>query len=258
VVTAAGADTPVGLLRSRVAVVTGAASGIGLAIAQRFIAQGASVILGDIQDEKGSAAATSLGENARYRHSDVLVEADVSGLVDEAVDAFGRLDIFVNNAGAQGDPSPIVDLTSEGVDRTLALLTRSAVLGHKYAARQFESQGTPGSIITTASVAGLEGGWSTAGYTMHEVDERLAELDGLRGRAEVEGGHVDRAGHRGCVDSVLHLRVFRCVSRTGRGERKQRHVRVLGRGVAGPSHRRRRSRCLRCVPERGGRGSLPG
>jgi NAD(P)-dependent dehydrogenase (short-subunit alcohol dehydrogenase family) len=66
---------------------------------------------------------------------------------------FGRLDVFVNNAGAQGDPAPITELTAEGFDATLALLARSAVLGHKYAARQFQQQGTSGSIITTASVA---------------------------------------------------------------------------------------------------------
>lgn len=155
-----------GLLADKVAVITGAASGIGLGTARRFVAEGASVVLADISDEAGERAAAELGSAAAYVHADVTRESDISGLIEAAVGEFGHLDIFVNNAGAQGDPAPLREITPSGIDGVLALLTRSAVLGHKHAARQFVSQNTGGSIITTASVAALEGGWSTAGYTI--------------------------------------------------------------------------------------------
>jgi NAD(P)-dependent dehydrogenase (short-subunit alcohol dehydrogenase family) len=187
--------TGTGLLAGKVSVITGAASGIGLATAQRFVAEGANVVIGDIQDEIGAAAAGTLGDAAAYAHADVTVESDIEGLVDTAVSRFGRLDVFVNNAGAQGDPAPIMELTAAGFDRTLALLTRSALLGHKYAARQFQLQGGPGAIVTTASVAALQAGWSTAGYTIAKhalvglVRQAVTELAplGIRSNAIAPG-----------------------------------------------------------------------
>ncbi|MFC8047238.1 SDR family NAD(P)-dependent oxidoreductase [Nocardia sp. NPDC057353] len=173
------------LLDGKVAVVTGAAGGIGLATARRFAEAGAKVVIGDIQDELGAAAASDIGASAVYRHADVTDEAEIEGLARAAVDEFGRLDVFVNNAGAQGDPAPIIDLTADGFDRTLALLTRSALLGHKVAARMFREQGSPGSIITTASAAALQGGWSTPSYTIAKhalvglVRQAAIELGGL-------------------------------------------------------------------------------
>ncbi|WLP92331.1 glucose 1-dehydrogenase [Gordonia sp. NB41Y] len=154
------------LLNGKVAVVTGAASGIGQGVARRFIAEGGQVILCDIADDAGTALSDELGAAARYVHTDVTSEDDIAAAVDLAVSTFGRLDVMVNNAGAQGDPSPILETDAAGFDRTIALLTRSVLLGHSHAARQFVKQESGGSIISTCSAAALQGGWSTTGYTI--------------------------------------------------------------------------------------------
>lgn len=178
-----------GLLEGKVAIVTGGTSGIGLATVERFVAEGAKVAIGDIQDDLGASIADRLRENVLYVHTDVTDEAAIEALVAAAVDRFGKLDIIYNNAGAQGDPSTILDVESNGFDKTIALLTRSVLLGHKYAARQFQAQGTGGSIISTASAAGLQGGWSAAGYTIAKhaivgiVRQAVAELAPLRIRS---------------------------------------------------------------------------
>ncbi|GAA1487557.1 SDR family NAD(P)-dependent oxidoreductase [Brachybacterium sacelli] len=153
------------LLTDKVAIVTGGTSGIGLATVERFIAEGAKVVIGDIQDDRGEAVAERLGDAALYVHADVTDEPAIEALVAATVDHFGKLDVMYNNAGAQGDPSPLLEVDSEGFDKTVALLTRSVVLGHKHAGRQFTAQGTGGSILSTASAAGTQGGWSALGYT---------------------------------------------------------------------------------------------
>lgn len=154
-----------GLLDSKVAIVTGGASGIGLATVERFIAEGARVTIADIQDDVGAAIAARFGDSAQFVRTDVTVEADIEAVVEKTVDAFGQLDVMFNNAGAQGDRSSVLEFDTEAFDQTISLLTRSALLGHKYAARQFQRQDTGGSIISTTSAAGLQGGWSAPGYT---------------------------------------------------------------------------------------------
>lgn len=155
-----------GRLEGKVAVITGAASGIGKAAAELFIAEGAKVVAADISDEQGIALQQAHEGGLVYAHTDVTSETDIDTAVQTAVREFGKLDIIFNNAGAPGDPSPLLEIGTDGFDRTIALLTRSVVLGTKYAARQFIAQGTPGAIVNTASSAGLQAGWSTAGYTV--------------------------------------------------------------------------------------------
>lgn len=154
-----------GLLAGKVAIVTGGTGGLGLAAVERFCAEGAEVVIGDIRDDAGSQVVERLGEATTYVHTDVTDEGAVEALVTEAVSRFGKLDIMYNNAGVVGDPSAVTELGSTGFDDVLAIDARSVLLGHKWAARQFQRQGTPGSIVTTASVAGVQGGWSTVGYT---------------------------------------------------------------------------------------------
>lgn len=171
-----------GLLEGKVAIVTGGTSGIGLASVERFIREGAKVVVGDIADERGAELQGRLGDSVLFVHTDVTDDDAVGRLVSATVARFGRLDVMYNNAGAVGDPAGLTDLTADGFDKTLALLTRSVVFGHKHAARQFIAQGEPGSIITTASAAALAGGWSTAAYTIAKhaivgvIRQAVAEL----------------------------------------------------------------------------------
>ncbi|MFI7489869.1 SDR family NAD(P)-dependent oxidoreductase [Micromonospora echinaurantiaca] len=184
-----------GRLDGKVAVITGGASGIGRATAELFVAEGAKVVAGDISDDLGAELADSCGDSLTYQHADITVEADIEALVATAVDRYGKLDVMFNNAGAGGDPASIQDITQEGADRTLRLLATSVILGHRYAARQFVRQGTGGSIVSTSSVAGLQGGQSSLGYTaakhavvgiVREATAQLAPL-GIRSNAVAPG-----------------------------------------------------------------------
>jgi len=153
------------ILDGRVAVITGAASGMGLATAQRFIAEGASVVIADFNAEAGAAAAASLGERCRFTRCDVAVEDDVASAVALATDAFGRLDIMFNNAGIGGAFGPITEIKGDDWDQTFAVLMKGVFLGTKHAARVLIEQGEGGSIINTASVAGMNGGAGPQAYS---------------------------------------------------------------------------------------------
>jgi NAD(P)-dependent dehydrogenase (short-subunit alcohol dehydrogenase family) len=145
-----------GKMDNRVAAVTGGASGIGKAIVELFVKEGAQVVISDIQDDLGQKLAKSLGENASFIHADVTSEDDVKGMVDYAVDYFGRLDCIVNNAGMGGVKGIIESVPVEGFDRTIAILLRGVFLGMKHAAPVMKEQGG-GTMINMSSVAGLRG-----------------------------------------------------------------------------------------------------
>ena len=100
-------------MSGKVAVITGAASGIGEAAARRFHREGAKVVLGDIQIEAGVALHSELGENSAFQRCDVTDEAEVAGLVDLACSQFGRLDIMFNNAGIIGATGPVATTPAE-------------------------------------------------------------------------------------------------------------------------------------------------
>jgi len=150
-------------LDGKVAIITGAADGIGEASARLFVQEGARVIIADIDDEKGRTVARELGRNALYLHSDVTREADIKAAIDLAVRDFGRIDCMYNNAGGAGMFAPIQDIPVDAFDQTIALLLRAAFIGIKYAAPIMKAQGS-GSIINMASVAGLRTGDSDHSY----------------------------------------------------------------------------------------------
>ncbi len=145
-----------GKMDDRVAVVTGSASGIGKAIAELFVKEGAQVLVTDIQDELGQRFAESLGKRAAFIHADVSLEDDVKGMIDHAVDTYGRLDCLVNNAGMGGVKGEIESIPVSGFDQTIAILLRGPFLGMKYAAPVMKRQGG-GNIVNISSVAGLRG-----------------------------------------------------------------------------------------------------
>jgi NAD(P)-dependent dehydrogenase (short-subunit alcohol dehydrogenase family) len=152
------------------AVITGAASGIGEATARLFVAEGASVVMADIEDERGSRIAAELGQRCRYLHSDVAVEGAVDAAVDLAVADFGGLECVFNNAGVPGSAGTIEEYDIASFDRTVAVHLRGVFLGIRAAARVMRPQGH-GSIINTSSVAAL-----TAGYAGHDYSACKAAI----------------------------------------------------------------------------------
>ncbi|KAF0907405.1 hypothetical protein E2562_015894 [Oryza meyeriana var. granulata] len=158
-------------LAGKVAVITGAASGIGKATAAEFVRNGAKVILADVQDDLGRAVASELGpEAASYTRCDVTDEAQVAAAVDLAVARHGRLDVVFNNAGISGDLTPTqvsaLDLTD--FDRVMAVNTRAVLAGVKHAARVMVPR-RRGSIICTASTAGVIGGVAIPHYSVSKA-----------------------------------------------------------------------------------------
>ena len=151
-----------GRLEGKVAVITGGASGIGEASVRLFAAEGAEVVVADVQDERGGRLASELG--VEYVHVDVTREDDVEAAVSHAVDVYGRLDCMFNNAGIAGAVGPIESVTAEAFDRTVAVLLRGVFLGIKHAAPVMRAQGG-GSIINTASVAAVRTGYGNHVYS---------------------------------------------------------------------------------------------
>ena len=157
-----GISDPDGRFAGRSAVVTGGASGIGLATARRLLREGAHVLIGDYNAAAADAAAVGLAAEGfagrvAWRRADVAEETDVAALMDAALDLHGGLDIVFNNAGIGGAIGPIVELDVEHWDTTFAVLTRGVFLGVKHAARRMIPRGG-GAIINTASIAGMAGG----------------------------------------------------------------------------------------------------
>ncbi len=146
-------------LKGKVAVITGAASGIGRATAIKFAGEGAAVVIADLNVEGGEAAVRDCKENggrAVFQKTDVSAEAEVKALIARALKEFGRLDIIYNNAGIVGATGSIEQTSVEDWDKSQAILLRGVFLGMKHAAPELRKAGG-GSIISTASVAGIRG-----------------------------------------------------------------------------------------------------
>ena len=143
-------------LNNKSVIVTGAGRGIGLAIARRFVAEGARVLLTDIA-EGNSAEVTALaaqtGTQAAYQTLDVTSAEQVDAAIARAVELFGRLDCMVANAGI-GELAPLIEATEDSFDRQLAVNARGSFLTATAAARQMMKQGGGGRIIINASGAG--------------------------------------------------------------------------------------------------------
>jgi len=156
-----------GRLENKVAVITGAASGIGRGTAIRFAGEGAAVVIADLNEEGGAAAVRECrenGGNAVFQKTDVASEADIRAAIARAVKEFGKLDIIYNNAGVVGAAGSIEHTSVDDFDRTHAVLTRGVFLGMKHAIPEMRRIGG-GSIISTASVAGLVGGYGAHAYS---------------------------------------------------------------------------------------------
>lgn len=154
-----------GKLSGRIAVVTGAASGIGKGTVEKMVEYGADVIAADIQDDLGSALEQRYKGRVKYVHCDVMSEADIAATMKAAEDTFGGLDILFNNAGSGGTNLELDVMDMDAYHQTMNLLVTSVVFGTKHAIPLMEKRGG-GSIINTASVAAISAGFSPVIYAM--------------------------------------------------------------------------------------------
>ena len=145
-----------GRLDGKVAIITGGASGMGEATARIFVREGARVVIGDVQRERGEAVAKELAGACVFTAVDVASSEDVRALVKTAVDRFGKLDIMYNNAGIGGGEGSIADCTEAVFDRIIAVDLKAVWLGMKHCLPYLIANGG-GSIITTASVSAYMG-----------------------------------------------------------------------------------------------------
>jgi NAD(P)-dependent dehydrogenase (short-subunit alcohol dehydrogenase family) len=154
-----------GRLEGKVAVITGAASGIGRGTVELFVAEGARVIAADIQDDKGARIEEDSKGRAKYVRCNVMEEKDIEAAVNAAVKNFGKLDCIFNNAGTGGSMLGVDSITAEDFDAVMHLHVRAALFGMKYAIPHMLKQGS-GSIVSTASVAGLQAGFGPVLYSV--------------------------------------------------------------------------------------------
>jgi 3alpha(or 20beta)-hydroxysteroid dehydrogenase len=177
-------------LDGKVAIVTGAARGSGEAIARRFVAEGARVVIADVRDDQGEAVASSLGEAAAYVHTDVTDEDDWSRLVATTVDRFGRLDVLVNNAAVLL-LEPLATTTVEDYERVFRVNELGTFLGIRSVVDAMTAAGG-GSIVNISSIDGFYVAPMTGAY----AGSKFA----VRGLAKVAALELGGAGIRvNCV-----------------------------------------------------------
>lgn len=150
-----------GMLDGKVAIITGATSGIGARTAALFVEEGARVLFTGRRRPEGEALQKRLGQAARFEQADATLEADWKRVIDQALTSFGRLDCLFNNAGGPAPTGSITGIPVEGFDAAMALLVRSVMLGIKHAAPVMMRQRS-GSIVNNGSIAAHLAGYSTS------------------------------------------------------------------------------------------------
>jgi 3alpha(or 20beta)-hydroxysteroid dehydrogenase len=180
-----------GRLDGKVALITGGARGMGKSHVRHFVAEGARVVLGDVQDDRGAAVAAGLDEKScRYVHHDVTSEADWAAAVGTAVDTFGKLDVLVNNAGVLAF-APIADMPLAEFRRILEVNAVGCWLGIKAVIEPMKAAGG-GSIVNISSIEGFTGAAGLSAYS--------ASKFAIRGMTKSAAQELGRFGIR--VNSV--------------------------------------------------------
>ena len=161
-----------GRVEGKVAIVTGGASGIGLATAELMLSEGATVAITDMQKEKGEAEAARLGGKCSFYAHDVTQEADWVRIVGEVVKAHGGLDILVNAAGVASQGQRLIDTSIEEWRRVNAVNVEGVFLGVKHGIRAMAASGG-GSIVNISSILGLVGSPASGAYSASKGAVRL-------------------------------------------------------------------------------------
>ena len=240
-------------LTGKVAAITGGASGIGAGTVRRFVAEGAKVLIADLDQARGAALASELGAAAAFLRTDVSKEEDIAAMVAETTDRFGRIDVLFNNAGFGGALGPIESTTVADYDLTMDVLLKSVFLGMKHVAPLMKAQGS-GSIISTASVAGIRAGYAPHLYSVAksavihltrtvalELGEHGVRVNAIcpgfiatplaAGRPDADESQIDQMrGGRRCLTGARP---------GGRGRRHRQHGAVPRQRRVGVDHRPR-------------------
>jgi NAD(P)-dependent dehydrogenase (short-subunit alcohol dehydrogenase family) len=195
-----------GRIDGKVALVTGAASGIGAACAQALAREGAGVALGDVQEAKGAALAEKIGAGggkAVFLRHDVTSEEDWIEIVAEVERAFGRLDILVNNAGIAIGAASITAMSLADWRRQQAVNVEGVFLGLKHALPAMRRAGNGGSIVNMSSVAGLKGSPTLAAYSATKGAVRLLTKSVALECAAAKDGVRVNSVHPGIIETPI-------------------------------------------------------
>lgn len=197
-----GTEKPRGRLSGKVSIVTGGASGIGEATCLLFAREGATVIVVDIQSDKGQALAARIhegGGKAEFLHCDMAVHAQVKAMIEYAGNTYGRLDVLVNNAAVES-PLAEVDTTEEEYDRIMDVNVKGVFLATKYAVPLMKRNGG-GSIVNISSAYGMIGSPGFAAYHASKGAVRL--LTKSTAVTHARDGVRANSIHPGAVDTPL-------------------------------------------------------
>ena len=169
-----------GKLEGRVAIITGAARGIGAAAARLFADEGAQLMLADVLAEPLQALTAQIGARAAFSLTDVADEAAMKKLVDDTTARYGRVDVALLNAGIEGQVKPIDEYPAEIFDKVIAVNVRGVWLGLKYVMKAMEPRG--GAIVITSSTSGIRATPNMSAYTASKH-----AVIGLMRSAAIEG-----------------------------------------------------------------------
>lgn len=151
-------------MTGKVAVITGGARGLGAAMAELFVSEGASVVIADLRDEEGEALAARLGEAARFKVCDVSSRDNMAALVDFAVSTFGGLHAMINSAGLTDSTfGPLLEADFDTFERIMAVNVKGTMLGTQLAARHMAGHGG-GAVINISSISGVRPGFGFFSY----------------------------------------------------------------------------------------------
>jgi len=192
-------------LQDKSAIITGGAGNLGLAAARRFVAEGARVLLVDINEQQLRRAAASIGsEHVGTFVADVTSSQAVQGYAGHAADRYGKIDIFFNNAGIEGPNAPVTEFPEDAFDRVMQVNVKGVFLGMKYVAPHLKDGA---SVIITSSIAGL---MASGGFTAYTTSKH-AVIGIMRDTAVDLAPRRIRVNtvHPGFVNSDMLLRILR-------------------------------------------------
>jgi meso-butanediol dehydrogenase/(S,S)-butanediol dehydrogenase/diacetyl reductase len=209
-------------LENKVSLITGAASGIGAATAKMFAAEGATIIVVDIDESNGRRVAEEIGARGIFHKANVSEPLEVEAMVKLAVDRFGRLDVLHNNVATAGAVAPVGDMPIEAWQRAIAVSLSGVFYGMRFALPQMVAQGG-GVIVNTASVSGL-----AADYMLGAYNAAKAGVINLTRTAAIEYARKNIRVNAVCPGSVATPALLRAIGE-GEGRRLLEDHHPIGR-----------------------------